>query len=155
MAARWRFSLSLSAPCGSKCAGRLHTGQHLLARQHEIEFNVVERRGQFDLGGGLGVVDLSKLGEQALLHAEHRVGIDKGIIRIEDMGSQGVESVGLDDVMQMRWTIGMASQRTEQLADRSVIGDGIVSWLDAAEPIAPIRSSAEDAAQVEVGLDAF
>jgi hypothetical protein len=56
------------------------------------------------------VLDPFELGQQAFLHAEHRVGIDVGIVGIEDVGDQGLVALGFDDVVQMRRPIGMAAQ---------------------------------------------
>lgn len=57
--------------------------------------------------------------------------------------------------MQVRRPIGVAVEITQQLAHRTVIGDGTILRLDRAEPVMAILTRYEDSKQVEIRLDPF
>ena len=57
--------------------------------------------------------------------------------------------------MQMGRAVGVTSQLSQQLADRTVIGDRIIFRFHRAEPVTPVRPGAKHAAQVEIRLNAL
>ena len=72
--------------------------------------DVVERPVEPRLGDCRRIGDMSELGQQAFLHAEHRIRMDIGIVGVEDMRDERLVARCLEDVVQVRRAIGMAAQ---------------------------------------------
>ena len=126
-----------------------------LGREDEVELDIQIRPGKSDIGGARGVVDGLELGDEAFLHTEDGVGLDVGIVRVEDMGGQPVVILGADDVVQMRRAERMPAEVAEQVAHRPVGRNRIMSGPHGAEPVGAVRARHEDAAQIEIGLYAL
>lgn len=60
-----------------------------------------ERTMEAHVFGAGGIFGELEFGKQALLDPEDRIGMDIGVVRIEDMGRQRLETMRLDDVTQM------------------------------------------------------
>lgn len=80
--------------------------------QHEIMRHLPMRH--HDAPVGIGRILPVEPGQQALLDAKHRVGMDKGVIGVigvEDMGGQALIARGRQDIMQMGRAVGVAAKR--------------------------------------------
>src|ERR1700730_15219478 len=82
-------------------ASEASSGQHPTAslRQHEVVFDLPEFAGKAEFSRPFRIVHTLEAGEQALLHAEHRVRTDVRVVRVEDMGDERLIAVCLQNEM--------------------------------------------------------
>ena len=59
----------------------------------------------------------------------------------------------LDNIVQVRWSVGMPPQTAQQLAHRAIIGDRVVFRFDPSEPVFTGLIGAEHAAQMWLELN--
>src|ERR1700722_2888231 len=68
----------------------------------------------------LGLSEIVKCVDQALLHREHGVGVDVGAPLDEDVGRELVEPGRFHDEVDVRWSVGVARGGSEEIADGSI-----------------------------------
>src|SRR5579859_1626934 len=109
---------------------------------------------EMSAGGLLRVRRRGELGDQVLLHREHRVGLDVGAAGHEDVrGQRAVPRRGGDEV-DVRRAVRVALGRRQQRADRAVGRDRVVGRHDGAEPVGAVLIGGEQAAAVARRLHA-
>jgi hypothetical protein len=92
--------------------------------------------------------------DQALLDAEHRIGVQVRAVGDEHVrGHRPVPGRG-DDEVHVRRPVGMPAGGSQQLPDRTVVGDRVEARHDRAEPVPPLVVGGEQPAQVARRLDA-
>src|SRR5260370_4430001 len=146
-----------AAGYGSTAASQASSQPHSIAswREHEVVLDFPECAGKAELPRSFRIIHALETSEQALLHPEHRIRADIGIIGVEDVCDERLIAVCLQDEMQVRRAVGWSSQLPQQLSHRPTLADRIVLWLHCPEPVVSVRPRAKQATQVEIRLDAF
>ena len=123
--------------------------QALLSRTRTTSFST-EHQSRVDALRALRVVRGAndEVPQQRGLDREHRVRVEVGALRVEDMGRDFFVARSADDHVEMRRPPRVASGRLEHVTDRAVVGDRVRHGTHPEEGVGPVVARAEAPAQM-------
>ena len=111
--------------------------------QHEVEPDVAEMTVEHRTVRGPAGRLFGKVHNERRLDAEHRIGIDVGIARDENMRRDRRVTFGADDDVHMGGSVGMPTELVQHASHRASERDWIGHRLDGPEVVAAVFSGAK------------
>src|SRR6185312_10248147 len=103
-------------------------------------------------GASVRIVDALVVHDKGRLDTEDGVAAYPRVIVGVELGDHGAKACRGDDHVEMGWAHVVSAGRTQQVTDRSVVGDGVTDRLDRPQLIAAVVVGDEASTQVVIRL---